>query len=159
MQHLYCDECNSRFFDEGEEPVNGKNFCSFCRPKIRLCGICNELRVMKHDSPNDIEICLTCRKETQAFPNVWLTLRFKCFERDHFTCRYCGRSPLKNLLVVLNCDHIKPRAKGGLDVLENLVTACSECNRGKMDIMLSNYEQRLVIRRKTVERLNSKSKK
>jgi HNH endonuclease len=55
-------------------------------------------------------------------------LRFEVFKRDSFTCQYCGqRAPA----VILHCDHIKPRAEGGLTDILNLVTACEDCNLGK----------------------------
>lgn len=54
--------------------------------------------------------------------------RFEAFKRDGFTCQYCGR---KAPDVVLEADHIIPRAEGGGDELENLLTACWDCNHGK----------------------------
>jgi hypothetical protein len=55
-------------------------------------------------------------------------VRFSIFQRDDFTCQYCGqRSPD----VVLEVDHRHPRASGGTDDPSNLVTACCDCNRGK----------------------------
>lgn len=54
--------------------------------------------------------------------------RFEVFERDSFTCQYCGRFAPD---VVLEVDHILARAKGGTDDPENLITACFDCNRGK----------------------------
>ncbi|HVX01254.1 MAG TPA: HNH endonuclease [Candidatus Babeliaceae bacterium] len=66
----------------------------------------------------------------------YLSLRYKCFERDEFTCRYCGRSPLTES-VKLEADHILPKSKGGKDELNNLITSCSDCNQGKKDILLS----------------------
>lgn len=55
-------------------------------------------------------------------------LRFEVFKRDNFTCRYCGG---KTPSVVLEADHVIPKSKGGEDTLENLVTSCFACNRGK----------------------------
>lgn len=55
-------------------------------------------------------------------------LRFEVFKRDRFTCQYCGA---KAPDVVLNCDHIRPVADGGLTDILNLVTACVDCNSGK----------------------------
>lgn len=43
--------------------------------------------------------------------------------------------------VVLHADHIIPRAKDGEDTMSNLVTACGECNMGKMDILLEAYQR------------------
>ena len=54
--------------------------------------------------------------------------RFKVLQRDEFTCRYCGGKPPA---VVLDVDHIVPVRDGGTDDLDNLVTACVDCNTGK----------------------------
>lgn len=56
------------------------------------------------------------------------SLRFKIFERDKFTCQYCGRRPPD---VVLHCDHIHPKSKGGTNNELNLITSCKGCNLGK----------------------------
>lgn len=56
------------------------------------------------------------------------SLRFEVLRRDGFTCTYCGRKPPT---VELHVDHVTPTALGGLDVPENLRTACIECNVGK----------------------------
>lgn len=61
-------------------------------------------------------------------------VRFDVFKRDDFTCVYCGGHPP---LAVLECDHMKPVAKGGTNDPANLVTACDRCNRGKGAIPLS----------------------
>ncbi len=55
-------------------------------------------------------------------------LRFDVFKRDKFTCQYCGAHPPT---VVLECDHINPVALGGKNEIDNLITACFDCNRGK----------------------------
>lgn len=60
-------------------------------------------------------------------------VRFEVFKRDRFTCTYCGKHPPD---VLLEADHIVPRAAGGSDDIENLTTACSECNSGKSDRLL-----------------------
>lgn len=54
--------------------------------------------------------------------------RFEVFKRDRYTCQYCGKHPPD---VLLEADHIVPRAAGGSDDLTNLTTACTDCNRGK----------------------------
>lgn len=55
-------------------------------------------------------------------------LRFEVFKRDGFRCRYCGRGPEA---VLLEADHVVPEHDGGPTTIENLVTACADCNRGK----------------------------
>lgn len=49
------------------------------------------------------------------------------FRRDNHTCQYCGSK--QNLTL----DHVMPRARGGKDTWENLVTACVTCNNRKGD--------------------------
>lgn len=56
------------------------------------------------------------------------TVRFQVFQRGNFTCAYCGQRPPN---VMLEVDHIQPKAKGGTDEISNLVCACRDCNRGK----------------------------
>ena len=56
----------------------------------------------------------------------WSRLRSAVFERDEFTCSYCG-----SIGVRLECDHVMPVSRGGSDEMSNLVTACFSCNRRK----------------------------
>jgi len=51
--------------------------------------------------------------------------RHKIYKRDGYACRYCGATE------PLSLDHVKPRAQGGSDDPENLVTACRSCNSRK----------------------------
>lgn len=67
-------------------------------------------------------------------------IRFEIFKRDGFKCAYCGKSPPA---VVLEVDHIEPKAKGGKDDINNYITACFDCNRGKRDIPLEKIPAQL----------------
>lgn len=58
--------------------------------------------------------------------HVWAMLRSFVFERDDFTCQYCGARGVK-----LECDHVIPVSRGGSNQIENLKTACFSCNRSK----------------------------
>lgn len=60
-------------------------------------------------------------------------LRFAVLVRDNFTCHYCGRYAPN---VELEVDHIHPRSRGGGDEMENLTTACHDCNQGKKHWMI-----------------------
>jgi len=55
-------------------------------------------------------------------------LRFEIFKRDRFACGYCGGTPPG---VVLEIDHIEPFSKGGACDINNYLTSCFDCNRGK----------------------------
>lgn len=57
---------------------------------------------------------------------VWIRIRRGIFERDDYTCQYCGASGVR-----LECDHVIPVSQGGSNDDSNLVTACLECNRSK----------------------------
>jgi len=50
------------------------------------------------------------------------------FARDAHLCLYCGQQHSRS---VLTRDHVMPLSKGGLDVWENVVTACFHCNSRK----------------------------
>lgn len=67
---------------------------------------------------------------------VSLNWRFSVLQRDGFKCRYCGRGAGEG--AKLTIDHVIPWSKGGDNRLENLVTACSECNAGKGSRILRN---------------------
>lgn len=68
-------------------------------------------------------------------------LRFDVFKRDGFACKYCGATPSET--VVLEVDHIHPVASGGTNEIDNLLTACFACNRGKGAEPLSVIPQSL----------------
>jgi len=58
----------------------------------------------------------------------WKELREIVFNRDDYTCQYCGERGGK-----LECDHVFPVSRGGSNEFDNLVTACFSCNRSKRD--------------------------
>lgn len=77
-------------------------------------------------------------KESKATSNnergkLTQTLRTKVFERDGFTCCYCGASLANGRTVELHCDHIYPISKGGTTRMNNLQTLCKSCNLNKGD--------------------------
>lgn len=92
--------------------------------------------------------------------------RFLILRRDGFTCQYCGKKPPE---VSLEVDHIVPRSKGGSDDDGNLITACFDCNRGKLakdvihdgkfiTIPLGNYSVRdaeIVLNGRTFEEIST----
>lgn len=57
-------------------------------------------------------------------------IRVEVLSRDGFKCKYCGKSAEET---VLEIDHIVPVSKGGKSILDNLITLCIDCNRGKGD--------------------------
>lgn len=75
------------------------------------------------------QAALKARAKMRA--EVAVGLRFDVFRRDGFRCRYCGKSVDDG--AILHADHVIAESKGGPTTLENLVTACQECNIGKSD--------------------------
>lgn len=71
-------------------------------------------------------------------------LRFEILRRDNHTCQYCGE---KAPDVVLHVDHVKPKALGGTDGPDNLVTACKDCNSGKASTILASDHAQEIAKR------------
>lgn len=67
--------------------------------------------------------------------------RKNILRRDLYKCGYCGRGDLP-----LTIDHIIPKAKGGIDSWENLVSACTKCNNKKGDRTPTEAGMRMMIR-------------
>lgn len=80
------------------------------------------------------------------------SLRFKVFERDNFTCQYCGEKPPN---VILHCDHIFPKSKGGKEDEINLITSCIDCNLGKRDKIIKNPRSKKEIKKATEKIIES----
>ena len=84
--------------------------------------------------------------------------RKKIFERDNFSCHYCGikahkihdgKSPYSHAKVIslflkddwqpFEIDHKKPKSKGGTNHLNNLLTSCPICNLKKGTKAYKNF--------------------
>ena len=52
------------------------------------------------------------------------------YQRDEFTCQYCGVALPSGDLTI---EHVLPRSRGGPTTWENCVAACEECNARKAD--------------------------
>ena len=101
----------------------------YCSDNCRLVA----WRNFKKESHNFIS--QTAEKTGKFTPLSWGKTRFAVLQRDHFQCRYCGRSA--NDGYVLHVDHIHPKSKGGTNNVDNLVTSCMECNLSKGSDILS----------------------
>ena len=73
------------------------------------------------------------------------------FERDGFTCAYCGKSSYEDC-AKLTVDHIIPRSRGGGNVAGNLVTSCGLCNSTKCAT-----ELRLKLRDKILKQVDKRN--
>jgi len=98
--------------------------------------------------PDEIEACRKFRAErTSAEPEPVIAdadidyynvheNRVKVFERDEYKCRYCEKQ-LTRFTATL--DHVRPVSDGGDNSLDNLVTACLDCNSRKHHRLLSDF--------------------
>jgi len=67
--------------------------------------------------------------------------RLEIFNRDHYTCQYCGKETHQ-----LTLDHVIPRHRGGEHTWENVVSACVPCNRRKAGKISEQAGMRLISR-------------
>lgn len=135
-----CEECGKYSYIDEDDYLYGKPFCQNCLPFISYCRTCKKTFKINQRDKRGRSLCDKCKIDKPPWIERWLSLRFKTFQRDNFTCRYCGRSPLEDKNIILHCDHIVPRSKNGAFELDNLITACLECNLGKGDILLSERQ-------------------
>jgi hypothetical protein len=100
--------------------------------------------------PDEIQACRDFRLERAAteqefpFPPADADVdyynvkenRIKVYERDGYICRYCQKQ-LTRFTATL--DHVKPVVEDGDNSLENLVTACLDCNSRKNKRPLGDF--------------------
>lgn len=105
-------------------PIGAHWLCEECINRFSLMAPVDEIPAARNPK-NDERAKLTP------------SLRFDVLERDNFTCRGCGASPLDDGAIKLHVDHIQPIAHGGKTTLGNLQVLCSVCNLGKSDKITS----------------------
>ena len=112
------------------------------------CGTDENVYMIEWKNSVDF-LCIKCLRDFLAnnIPDKnsdgFLRKRFLVFSRDEFKCVYCGRNP-RDHNTTLEVEHVHPKAKGGTDSLDNLVTACRECNAGKSDFLLSERQKTII---------------
>ena len=81
------------------------------------------------------------------------------YERDNYTCQYCGRSGANDFTqwnqAWFAIDHVTPKKHGGTNDDDNLVVACHTCNSVKAADMCHSVEEG----RKIIEEKNRGRKK
>lgn len=71
----------------------------------------------------------------------------RLIERDGTRCHYCGvelsfewsKDDQENYRTI---DHVKPQARGGKTLLENLVLACARCNWDKHTLSYQEFRMK-----------------
>lgn len=122
----------------------------------RYCAYCHEVEITSENIVHTVYCSLECYKEAAVARRskireygkayrathqpAYLKIRFAVLERDGFRCVYCGLTPQDD--VVLQIDHVYPKAKGGENTMENFATACNYCNLGKGDVLIKRFLDR-----------------
>ncbi len=65
--------------------------------------------------------------------------RLEVFNRDKYTCQYCGKETKE-----LTLDHVIPRSQGGEHNWGNIVSCCIPCNRCKAGRTPREAEMKLI---------------
>lgn len=67
--------------------------------------------------------------------------RRNIFERDNYTCQYCGKRFKRARLTI---DHVLPKSRGGISRWENVTLSCLPCNAKKDDRTPEEAKMRLL---------------
>jgi len=81
------------------------------------------------DVPNEENVLPQKISSAKSKRTIPLAFRYQVLKRDNSKCVTCGRGI--NDGAILHIDHKIPFSLGGLTVLDNLQTLCSECNISK----------------------------
>lgn len=117
-----CSLCGSFEYCGDDVELHGHSICDPCAETVM------NLKHHKHSGeyitwPNEPT---TTTSETLRKP-ISPSKRRRVHERDFYACRYCGAR--QNLVI----DHVQPVTRGGTNDLDNLATACHECNQRKFN--------------------------
>lgn len=108
---------------------SGKKFC-------RICG----KNLKKTIQPGTIYCSWDCSVDFNLswhyVKGTWSVIRKAILERDNYTCQKCKKEKDYDKLEV---HHKIPRAEGGDDDFNNLITLCYDCHRGETKRFLHRY--------------------
>jgi len=77
-----------------------------------------EVLAQAKDGKTTKAILRKCQRQIDAH------VSWKVFERDGYSCRYCGKTGIP-----LTIDHLVLWEEGGPSTIQNLVSACKKCNK------------------------------
>lgn len=102
---------------------------------------------------------IKCQEKQKVLDKEFLDMtnhaRNIIFERDDFTCVYCGASPIEDTKTRLAIDHIVPYHLTMNNNIYNLVTACCDCNMTKgIKILRPDVYKRII--KRNIERTNGR---
>lgn len=89
-----------------------------------------ETEVLAKDNTGGI-LKILIRKTTRQIDTK---VSWKVFQRDNYSCRYCGRTGIP-----LTVDHLVLWEEGGFSSPENLVASCKKCNRTRGNMQYGDW--------------------
>lgn len=98
---------------------------------IKVLEVHHRGKIIKINIPSEIDDCLDKMRSNDNKPVAEQNYfkdpqkRKELFERDNWTCFYCGEKVTENNATL---DHYEPQCKGSGDNKENLKTCCVVCN-------------------------------
>ncbi len=123
----YCDEeCSREHYKKTYIPKGKKG------KKTKECLSCGEVFVWHESRPQKIYCTQACglKHYRKTHPKQSMK-KYRILERDKFQCIYCGKTSYGDK-VKLHVDHVIPQStSSGVHTVDNLVTACEECNLSK----------------------------
>ncbi len=115
--------------------TNYSSFKQFCFLVMQYYGWQN-IDFIQKEFDNETFFDIKFQRMYQTNSKKWKKISQQVFERDSYTCKYCGK-----VGGTLEVDHVIPFSKGGSDELDNLVCACKKCNRQKKDKTLEEFKR------------------
>jgi len=91
------------------------------------------------NAPATVRLTYLIRRAKHTVLNY---VRRAVFERDGFSCCYCGKSLTKSQVTI---DHVIPKSKGGPTSYTNCVTSCKVCNLYKANKTLDQSGLKLLV--------------
>lgn len=144
-------------FAEQRVEVWNASYIPLSKAKLSRAVMLLEKKLAVLEEADEVRIIRTPSGKVMKFPKIIrlvnylnipyiakdrLISRIGIFERDNFTCAYCGL--VDPSARKLTWDHIYPQSKGGGDNWENAITACTPCNWKKADKTLEEAGMKLL---------------
>lgn len=121
----------------------------FSKRKGSKCKACivDAKKAYNHASKSGKRFTQRCAKYGGLYTQI---NRSDVYNRDNWTCVYCGVKVVKSRLYTPNqatIDHVIPLSKGGTHTMDNVVTACHCCNSKKSNrtVLMANKTKQLVM--------------
>ena len=119
-RHLICKRCNQSLLRDVGIKVYDHIYCYTCAKDLFRRGGLKQRDMQRLSLGNPEPIWLVYRED-----DTLAVTRSDVLQRDHFTCRDCGKKRTNQALEV---HHVLPRNHSGDNRMTNLVTLCTYCH-------------------------------